>query len=198
MLVRTASWFAAARRAVVAFSLAVAPRAVIPWLSNLSATADLAVSSRRSAAFGFPRSLRLIKTSDYGVLVHVRNEHSFRLATQHFSVNALSLPDFPGRLRVGITVGKRNAHRSVDRALVKRILREAARKQAPSLIASLREAGLGLDVSLRLRSPLAAVPGHAIGVRALKATLGEDAASLMALLDRRTKRIRAKAKVQVD
>lgn len=39
--------------------------------------------------------------------------------------------DAVGRLRFGVTVGKRNAHRSVDRATVKRILREKARLKAP-------------------------------------------------------------------
>lgn len=148
------------------------------------------MSSKESAAFGFPRSLRLIKTSDYGVLVHVRNEKTFRVASKYFSCNALMIDEFPGRLRVGITVGKKNSRRSVDRALVKRILREAARKQAPFLVEHLREQGLGLDVSLRLKSPLVSVPGQSQGVKALKSALNEDVACLMQVLSRRVKRLR--------
>ena len=146
------------------------------------------MSSSAPAAFGFPRSLRLIKTSDYGVLVHVRNENSFRLTSKFFSANAQKFVEHQGRLRFGITVGKKNAHRSVDRALVKRILREAARQQAPDLVARLRELGVGLDVSLRLRVPLSTVSGRDQGVRALKISLGRDAELLVAQIIRRMNR----------
>lgn len=67
--------------------------------------------------------MRIIKSADYGVLVHTRNENTFRLTSKYFSINAMKFHEEPGRLRFGITVGKRNAHRSVDRALVKRTLR---------------------------------------------------------------------------
>ena len=117
------------------------------------------MSSYTAAPLKFPRSLRIIKSADYGVLVHTRNENTFRLTSKYFSINAMKFPEEPGRLRFGITVGKRNAHRSVDRALVKRTLREAARKQAPNLAALLGEQGVGLDVSLRLRVPLKEIPG---------------------------------------
>ena len=132
--------------------------------------------------------MRLIKTSDYGVLVHVRNENSFRLTSKFFSANAQKFVEHQGRLRFGITVGKKNAHRSVDRALVKRILREAARQQAPDLVARLRELGVGLDVSLRLRVPLNSVPGRDQGVRALRAELGRDAELLVSQVSRRLNR----------
>lgn len=101
------------------------------------------MSSYTAAPLKFPRSLRIIKSADYGVLVHTRNENTFRLTSKYFSINAMKFPEEPGRLRFGITVGKRNAHRSVDRAVVKRTLREAARKQAPNLAALLGEQGVG-------------------------------------------------------
>ena len=102
----------------------------------------------------------------------------------------MKFPEETGRLRFGITVGKRNAHRSVDRALVKRTLREAARKQAPNLAALLGEQGVGLDVSLRLRVPLKEIPGIDQGVNALKLSLRTDAQSLMeALLKRLPKQL---------
>lgn len=98
-----------------------------------------------------------------------------------------------GRLRYGITVGKKNAHRSVDRALVKRILREAARKQAPDLVSCLCEQDMGLDVSLRLRVPLKGIPGIEQGVTALKQSLHSDVDQLMqALLRRVDKGLRRK------
>lgn len=94
--------------------------------------------------------------------------------------------EVPERLRFGITVGKRNAPRSVDRALIKRILREAARHQAPNLLPLLREAGSGLDVSLRLKEPLHQIAGFDAGVTALKKALHEDANLLMQDLSRRS------------
>ena len=148
-----------------------------------------AVSSNASAKFGFPRSLRIIKSSDYGVIVHARNANCMRMTSRYFSLNAFKHTEFPGRLRIGITVGKKNAHRSVDRALVKRILREAARTQAPTLFAQLREMDLGLDVSLRLKKPLKTVPGRDVGVNALKKSLNEDVARLMMELNKRLERL---------
>lgn len=148
------------------------------------------MSSYTAAPLKFPRSLRIIKSADYGVLVHTRNENTFRLTSKYFSINAMKFPEEPGRLRFGITVGKRNAHRSVDRALVKRTLREAVRKQAPNLAALLGEQGVGLDVSLRLRVPLKEIPGIDQGVNALKLSLRTDAQSLMeALLKRLPKQL---------
>jgi ribonuclease P protein component len=152
------------------------------------------VSSYTAAPLKFPRSLRIIKSADYGVLVHARNENTFRLASKYFSVNAMKFPEEPGRLRFGITVGKRNAHRSVDRALVKRTLREAARKQAPTLAALLGGQGVGLDVSLRLKVPLKEIPGIDQGVAALKLSLRNDAQALMETLLRRLPKLLAPTK----
>ena len=103
----------------------------------------------------FPRRLRLIKTADFGVVVRTRNEHTFRSDAVFFSAQCMRRPEAPGELRFGVTVGKKNAKRAVDRALVKRILRESARMQAPALLTMLGQRGLGLDVSLRLKTPLA-------------------------------------------
>lgn len=91
----------------------------------------------------------------------------------------------PSRLRVGLTVGKKNSPRSVDRALIKRVLREAVRHQAPELVALLRERGLGLDVSLRLRDPLKSVPAVEMGATALKRDLRVSADELVRGVRRR-------------
>lgn len=60
-------------------------------------------------------------------------------------------PAAAARVRFGLTVGKRNARRAVERALVKRVLREAARHAAPALdeVAGPR----AVDVVLRLKAP---------------------------------------------
>jgi ribonuclease P protein component len=64
---------------------------------------------------------------------------------------AWSQADQPA-VRFGITVGKRNARRAVDRALVKRIVREASRHAAAALEEQCRERGLRLDVAFRLKA----------------------------------------------
>ena len=56
-------------------------------------------------------------------------------------------------MRIGVTVGKKNAPLSVDRAIVKRQLREIFRLHLPMLRQVLPD-GVGLDVSLRLKVPL--------------------------------------------
>ena len=61
------------------------------------------MSSYTAAPLKFPRSLRIIKSADYGVLVHTRNENTFRLTSKYFSINAMKFPEEPGRLRFGIT-----------------------------------------------------------------------------------------------
>lgn len=137
------------------------------------------------ATYGFSQNLRLIRTEDFGVLLKTRNERTFFARSRYFSLQAMCT-EVPERLRFGITVGKRNAPRSVDRALIKRILREAARHQAPNLLPLLREAGSGLDVSLRLKEPLHRIAGFDAGVTALKKALHEDANLLMQDLSRRS------------
>lgn len=136
-------------------------------------------------AYKFPREMRIIKTSDFGILVQMQGKEVTRASTAYFSATALQRPNAEVSLRIGITVGKKNAHRSVDRALVKRTLRETARKQAPYLIALLCDTGVGLDVSLRLKMPLSTVDGREVGVKALKQSLRQDAEKLLEKLAKR-------------
>ena len=64
---------------------------------------------------------------------------------------AWSSSEQPG-VRFGVTVGKRNARRAIDRAVVKRILREAGRHAAPALELTCARRGLRLDVAFRLKA----------------------------------------------
>jgi ribonuclease P protein component len=83
----------------------------------------------------------------------------------------------PRRVRFGLTVGKRFARRAVDRARIKRVLREAARHCAPQLALAARS---DLDIVLRLKAPL---PARATtSLRQLKRALREDADALLARL----------------
>jgi RNase P protein component len=82
--------------------------------------------------------------------------------------------------RFGVTVGKRNAARSIDRSLIKRILREAARHAAPALDRAAAVLDVQLDVVLRLKAP---VPKPAALARTqLKRELRAEADALLARL----------------
>ncbi len=78
-------------------------------------------------------------------------------------------------VRFGFTVPKRLARRAVQRALVKRVLREAARHAATTLEA--RSPAGGLDVVLRLKAALPAA--SALPLAQLKRQLREEADSLL-------------------
>lgn len=78
---------------------------------------------------------------------------SLRAARHWLSMTAAWCPSETATVRFGTTVGKRNARRAVDRALVKRILREAGRRAAPALERTCASRGLRLDVAFRLKAP---------------------------------------------
>ena len=104
-------------------------------------------------------------------------------------MNAVARPAEAG-VRFGFTVGKRNARRSVDRVLVKRILRESARHAAPQVLVLCARHGLAIDVSLRLKNPLPRA-GRDIGLAELKQTLRLDADALLSDLGRQFERMAA-------
>lgn len=133
--------------------------------------------------YRFPRSLRLIKSKDFGVLVYVRNEHSFGLRSRFFSVTGLK-NDQVQKLRVGFTVGKKNAHRSVDRALIKRILRESVRSKFPTLKMLMKN--LGMDLNVRLTANFSALSdSHCHNVSVVKKELRKDIDQLLCKMIKR-------------
>src|SRR5262249_41916246 len=100
--------------------------------------------------------------------------------TEAGAVNAAS----GRRGRFGVTVGKRPARRAVDRVLVKRLLREAARHAGPQLspIAPVR-----MNVVLRWKAPLPVPNSVPRGQtkRALRADADELLARLLGRLSER-------------
>jgi RNase P protein component len=83
-------------------------------------------------------------------------------------------------VRFGFTVGRRQARRAVQRVMVKRVLREAARHGAQALCR--RAGGRAVDLVLRLRSPLP--DPTQMGLALLKRSLRAEADSLIAQLER--------------
>ncbi|MGE5161805.1 MAG: ribonuclease P protein component [Betaproteobacteria bacterium] len=100
----------------------------------------------------FGRGRRLRRPSDFAAVLAAPRSHGLRAARHWLSMTAAWFPAEQATVRFGATVGKRNARRAVDRNLVKRVLREAARRAAPRLEAACAQRGLRLDVSFRLKS----------------------------------------------
>ncbi|MBO5658341.1 MAG: ribonuclease P protein component [Duodenibacillus sp.] len=103
--------------------------------------------------FRFPRSVRVICSDDFGRLLRSSGPGSIRLGRDLISVCAQTHEE-PGRVRFGFTVGKHNAPRSVDRALVKRVMRECSRLALPEIASICAKHDVGIDISLRLRGPI--------------------------------------------
>jgi hypothetical protein len=83
---------------------------------------------------------------------------SLRLAGEWLSVTAAWSDSMPYGTRLGITVSKRMARRAIDRALVKRIVREAFRLSAPGLEQQASAVRVRVDISVRMKRPVG-VPG---------------------------------------
>ena len=71
----------------------------------------------------FPKSARILKSEDFGSVLRAQGPGSIRLGRDSVSVCAQAHRQ-AGLVRFGFTVGKKNVRRSVDRALVKRVMRE--------------------------------------------------------------------------
>lgn len=107
----------------------------------------------RLCAHKFPKSARILRSEDFGTVLRAQGPGSIRLGRDSVSVCAQAHKQ-AGLVRFGFTVGKKNVRRSVDRALVKRIMRECARNAWPKMRCVCAEQGIGLDISLRYRTPL--------------------------------------------
>jgi len=113
-----------------------------------------------------------------------RGSTSMRAAAERLSMTAAWSAATDARpTRLGITVGKRMARRSIDRALVKRIMREAFRHVAPTLDRAAAGAGVVVDVSVRLKAPLGE-PGSPMrpALAVLRRALRDEADQLLQAL----------------
>jgi len=125
------------------------------------------VGPSKKKLFGFASSRRLKLARDYAELLRVPAGRSIRSGRHLVAINGTwCTVGTQGRsaspLRFGVTVGKRNVKRAVDRVVVKRILREACRHRAAALESFATRAGACIDIVLRLKSPLFAVSGTAL------------------------------------
>ena len=137
--------------------------------------------------YGFA-SLRRLKTpAEFSALLRAPRDRSIRGERQMMSMNAAwgttASPAkdrrTPGSVRFGITVGKRNARRSVDRVLVKRIVREACRHRAVAFEECAWRASAQIDIALRLKTPLVDAHGRPLAMRAWRRQIRADTDSLL-------------------
>ncbi len=125
-----------------------------------------------------PKDNRLRKPYEFVAVLAARSPKALRLFSDWFEVKALTHPA-SADLRFGFTVGKKFAANSVDRNLVRRILREAARHRACFFSELLLRKNAGLDVSLRLIRKIDDEPALPNTSGALKKVLRTDADALL-------------------
>lgn len=140
----------------------------------------MAVGDKR---YGFA-SLRRLKTpAEFSALLRAPRERSIRAARSMLSINAAWVTSADGatagRVRFGVTVGKRNARRSVDRALIKRVVREACRHYAGTFDRCAAQAPARIDIALRLKSPLVDAHNAPLAMRVWRRQIRADADELL-------------------
>lgn len=135
---------------------------------------------RHTAGYAFSRAQRLQSEAEFAAVaqagpdaIRVSQRWFMLIAKPAASTETVAAP-IARRVRFGLTVGKRLARRSVDRVLIKRILREAARHSVPALTAI---ATTDLDIVLRLKAPLP--PRETTPRGQLKRALRADADSVL-------------------
>lgn len=133
---------------------------------------------------GFASSRRLKTPSEYSDLNRAPRDRSVRAARQLLSISAVwtatavSSADVAA-VRFGVTVGKRSARRAVDRALVKRIVREACRLQASAFEGCATRACVRIDIALRLKTPLVDPRGEPLAMSQWRRHVRAEADALL-------------------
>jgi len=135
-------------------------------------------------AYGFASARRLRTPSEYAELLGAPRERSIRAARQIMSINAAwSAPGMNGAgsaaVRFGVTVGKRSARRAVDRALVKRIVREACRLQGSAFDHCAAHARVRIDIALRLKTPMVDAQGKVLAMSQWRRQVRVEADTLL-------------------
>ncbi len=132
----------------------------------------------REAHQALPKDNRLRKPYEFVAVLATRSPEALRLFSDWFEVRVLKRPA-PAKLRFGFTVGKKFAANSVDRNLVRRILRETARHRIGVFSERILQKNFGLDVCLRLVRKIDENPALPKTTGALKKVLRADADALL-------------------
>lgn len=134
-------------------------------------------------ANSFPQKAKIKKSQDFLTVLKARGKGVVRLSGQWFELKAV-LTQGKVSSRFGLTVGKHFSKRSVDRNLVKRILREAIRHSVLTHPAESPSALQSRTFVLRLKKKVP-VPAEGACLNSLKKELSEDANQLLSQLEAR-------------
>ena len=118
---------------------------------------------------------RIKSSSEFLRILQARFPEATKYYSEWFEAKALFKSEST-RVRYGFTVGKKFAVRSVDRNLVKRLLRESARSNSAAFEALAEEKKVGLDINLRLKKKYI-FPAQSL--KSLKQEIRADADLLM-------------------
>lgn len=134
--------------------------------------------------FRFQSARRLKASVDFAAILAARRERSLKASQRILSLSAMwtdvvAGQGVAGQVRFGVTVGKRNARRSVDRALIKRIVREACRHQASAFETCAAQAAVRIDVVMRLKSPLTDGNGRVLAMTQWRRQVRAEADALL-------------------
>jgi ribonuclease P protein component len=124
---------------------------------------------------------RLRRPAEFAAVLAAPRAQSLRAARDWLAMTAAWFQASSPSVRFGATVARRQAHRAIDRALVKRILRDAARAAGPALTEVCARGGIGVDVAFRLKAMRR--PGAGVqSTRAWRRALRAEADSLLTQL----------------
>lgn len=133
----------------------------------------------------FSQKARIKKSSDFLLVLKARGNGVIRLSRQWLELKAV-LSSGPSSSNVGLTVGKQFARRAVDRNLIKRVLREAARKSPLTQVVSPPGLFTQKKIVLRLKKRIPSLSEERC-FDAFKRELREDADRLLCQLEERIK-----------
>lgn len=133
----------------------------------------------------FSQKARIKKSSDFLLVLKARGNGVIRLSRQWLELKAV-LSSGSSSSNVGLTVGKQYARRAVDRNLIKRILREAARKSPLTQVVSPPGLFTQKKIVLRLKKRIPSLSEERC-FGAFKRELREDADRLLCQLEERIK-----------
>ena len=122
---------------------------------------------------GLPRSIRLIKSAEFGAVFFANKKQLIRSLSGFFTICALKTVPI-GLVPFWFTVGKQNAPLSVCMALVKRVLRGEDCTRCVKLIQALSDRQYGLDINCRLKRKLPDCSQQDLSKKARKILIRND------------------------
>ena len=133
----------------------------------------------------FSRERRMRRPGEFVAVQAAGPASSLRTNGRWLSMTAAWATSPAPAVRLGITVSRRMARRSIDRSLVKRIVRETFRRAAESLERLAAQEDLALAVSFRLKRPVgSSEPNSRPPVTAWRRALRSDAEAGLASVAR--------------